>query len=75
MEKTSSNCSKPNHFAKMCRFQQVSEITEDSVKSEEECNLIMDDFESCSEFEIMSIQPYISEGEKSLINRGCIFVL
>ena len=53
MGKTCKKSSKPNHFAKMC--QQVSEITEDSEKSEEEHNLIMETFERCSQFEIISI--------------------
>ena len=41
MGKTCNNCNKPNHFAEMCRSQHVSERTEDSEKSQEECNLIL----------------------------------
>ena len=49
----------------MCRSQQVSEITEDSDKSEEKCDLITEEFGSCSDFEIISIQPHLSEGERT----------
>ena len=48
---------KPNHFAKMCRSQQVSEVAEESERSEEECNLIRESFGSCSDFEVVSKQP------------------
>ena len=51
MGKTCKNCNKPNHFAKMCRSQQVNEITNEDSSSEEECNLIQT-FDSCDEFEI-----------------------
>ena len=37
---------------------------EDSEKSEEECNLIREDFGSCSDFGIISIQPHLSEGKR-----------
>ena len=37
MGKQCKNCNKPNHFARMCRSQQVSEITENTESSEEEC--------------------------------------
>ena len=37
--KTCKNCGKPNHFAKKRRSQQVSEVTEDSERSKEECDL------------------------------------
>ena len=40
MGKKCKNCSKPNHFAKMCKSQQVNEIAEKSSSSDEECNLI-----------------------------------
>ena len=36
--KTCKNCGKPNHFAKKRRSQQVSKVTEDSERSEEECD-------------------------------------
>ena len=49
----------------MCRSQQVREKMEGSEKSEIECNLIREDFGWCSDFEIMSIQPHIPEGEKT----------
>ena len=40
MGKQCKNCNKPKHFARMCRSQQVNEITETTESSEEECNLI-----------------------------------
>ena len=55
MGKTCKNCGKPNHFAKMCRSQQVSEVAEDSEGSVEEGNQINESVGSCSEFEFMSI--------------------
>ena len=54
--KSCMNCGKPNHFAKMCRSQQVSEVTEESERSEEECDLIRENFGSSSDFEVMSTQ-------------------
>ena len=51
MGKQCKNCNKPNHFARICRSQQVSEITENTESSEEECNLIQT-FDSCEEFEL-----------------------
>ena len=63
MGKTCKNCSKPNHFAKMCKSQQVNEIAEKSSSSDEECNLIQS-FESCEEFEIMSVESELSSLEK-----------
>ena len=63
MGKTCKNCSKPNHFAKMCKSQQVNEIAEKSSISDEECNLIQS-FESCEEFEIMSVESELSSLEK-----------
>ena len=50
MGKTCNKCGKSNHFAKMCRSQLVGEIMDDSEKSEEECNLIREDFGSCRDF-------------------------
>ena len=47
MGKQCKNCNKPNHFARMCRSQQVSEITENTESSEEEFNLIQT-FDSCN---------------------------
>ena len=63
MGKTCKNCSKPNHFAKMCKSQQVNEIAEKSSSSDEECNLIQS-FESCEEFEIMSVESELSSLEE-----------
>ena len=57
--KTCKNCSKPNHFAKMCKSQQVNEIAEKSSSSDQECNLIQS-FDSCDEFEIMAVESEIS---------------
>ena len=39
----------------MCRSQQVNKITETTESSEEECNLIQT-FDSCDDFEVMSIE-------------------
>ena len=59
------NCGKPNHFAKLCRFQQVSEVAEDSGRSEEECDLIRESFGSCNDFDKKkSIQPHQPEAER-----------
>ena len=66
MGKQVKNCNKPNHFARMCRSQHVSEITENTESSEEECNLIQT-FDSCEEFEVMAIEQKDSQIE--MINR------
>ena len=63
MGKTCKNCSKPNHFAKMCKSQQVNEIAKKSSSSDEECNLIQS-FDSCEEFEIMAIESELSSMEE-----------
>ena len=63
MGKTCKNCSKPNHFAKMRKSQQVNEIAEKSTSSDEECSLIQS-FDSCDEFEIMAIESEISSMEQ-----------
>ena len=63
MGKTCKNCSKPNHFAKMCKSQQVNEIAEKSSSSDEECNLIQS-FNSCEEFGIMAIESELSSMEE-----------
>ena len=55
MGKSCKNCNKPNHFAKMCRSQQVNEIANEDSSLEEECNLIQN-FDSCDEFEIMAVE-------------------
>ena len=64
MGKTCKHCGKPNHFAKMCRSQQVSEVAEDSEGSVEECDQISEGVGSCSEFEVKSIQTYQPENER-----------
>ena len=64
MGKNCKHCGKPNHFAKMCRSQQVSEVAEDSEGSVEECDQISEGVGSCSEFEVMSIQTYQPENER-----------
>ena len=66
MGKQCKNCNKPNHFARMCRSQQVKEITENTESSEEECNLIQT-FNSCEEFEVMAIEQ--SNSQRGMINR------
>ena len=63
MGKKCKNCSKPNHFAKMCKSQQVNEIAEKSSSSDEECNLIQS-FDLCDEFEIMAIEAELSSLEQ-----------
>ena len=63
MGKTCKNCSKPNHFAKLCSSQQVNEIAEKLSSSDEECNLIQS-FDSCDEFEITAIESEISSMEQ-----------
>ena len=63
MGKIFKNCGKPNHFSKMCRSQQVSEVAEDSEGSVEECDQISESVESCSEIEVMSTQTYQPENE------------
>ena len=55
MGKSCKNCNKSNHFAKMCRSQQMNEVTENTTSSDKECNLIQN-FDSCNEFKIMSIE-------------------
>ena len=55
-----------NHFARMYRSQQVSEITENTESSEEECNLIQT-FDSCKEFEVMVIEQ--KDNQIEMINR------
>ena len=63
MGKTCKNCSKPNHFAKMCKSQQLNEIAEKISSSDEECNSIQS-FDSCDEFEIMAEESEISSMEQ-----------
>ena len=58
MGKSCKNCNKPNHFAKMCRSQQVNEVVNEYSSSEEECNLIQN-FDSCEEFEMISVENNI----------------
>ena len=64
MRKSCKNCNKPNHFAKICRSNQVNEIAEENSSSEEECNLIRC-FDSCEEVEIMAVEPklQVSDGK------------
>ena len=66
MGKQCKNCNKPNHFARMCRSQQVSEITENTESSEEECILIQT-LDSCEEFEVMAIEQ--KDNQIEMINR------
>ena len=68
MGKQCKNCNKPNHFARMCRSQQVNEKTENTESSEEGCNLI-ETFDSCEEFEVMAIEQ--NKSQREMINR-CI---
>ena len=64
MGKTCKNCEKPNHFAKLCRSQQVSEVAERSEGSVEKCYQIRENFGSCSDFEVMSIQTHQPENKQ-----------
>ena len=48
----------------MCRSQQVSEVTEELKKSEEECDLIRENFGSYNDFEVMPIQTHQPENER-----------
>ena len=64
MGKTCKKCNKPNFFAKVCRSQQVSKITEDSDKLEGECTLVVEEFGSCEESEIMPVQANLLVDEK-----------
>ena len=71
MGKSCKNCNKPNHFAKMCKSQQVNEVAIEDSSSEEECNLIQR-FDSCDEFEIMAVEEdltSIAEIEKYINKR------
>ena len=61
---TCKNCGKPNHFAKMCKSQQVSEVAEESEGSEEEYDQIRKNISSCSDFEVMSIQTHQPQNER-----------
>ena len=63
MGKTCKNCNKPNHFARMCRSQQVNEVAEELSSSEEECNLIRC-FDSCDDFQIMVVEEDIMSVDK-----------
>ena len=63
MGKSCKSCNKPNHFAKMCRANQVKEIAEKNSSSEEECNLISS-FDSCDEFEIMAVEPKLQVSDE-----------
>ena len=71
MGKTCKSCSRPNHFAKLCRPNQVNEIAEENSSSEEECNLIHS-FDSCEEFEIKAIESKVqnSHGKVENITRN-----
>ena len=58
MWKTCKNGTKPNNVAKMCRSQQVNvyKVAEDvEGRSEDGCNIIQN-FDFCDEFEIISIE-------------------
>ena len=70
MGKSCKKCNKPNHFAKMCRSQQVNEIANEDSSSEEECNLIQN-FDSCDEFEIMALEEDFTsiENVRKYINK------
>ena len=61
MGKQCKNFNKPNHFARMCRSQQVNEITENTESWEEECNLTQT-FDSCEEFEVRALNETIVRG-------------
>ena len=42
----------------------MSEVTEESEKSEEECDLIRENIGSCSDFEVLSLQTHQPENER-----------
>ena len=42
----------------------MSEVEQDSERSEEKCDVIRESFGSCSDFEEMSIQPHRPEAER-----------
>ena len=46
MGKACKNCYKPNHFARMCRSQEVNEVPEEISRC----------FDSCDDFEIMVVE-------------------
>ena len=79
MGKKCKNCSKPNHFAKICRSQQVNEIAEKTSSSDEE-RILIQSFDSSDEFEIMAtesetssmeqIDEYIKQQPKRKLNIG-----
>ena len=62
MGKQCKNCNKPNHFARMCRSQQVNEITESTESSEEECNLIQT-FARARNLRLSQLKKQQSEGD------------
>ena len=62
--KTCKYCKKPNHLEKLCRSQQVSEKMEDSDKSEDDCNLVVEKPRSGKDLKVMSVQTNISVGEE-----------
>ena len=68
MGKTCKSCNKQNHFAKMCRSNQVNEITEENSSSDEECNLIHS-FDSCDEFEIMVVKSRLNNAQERIIGK------
>ena len=67
MGKSCKKCIKPNHFAKMCRSNQVNEIAEENFSSEEKCKLFRS-FDSCEEFEIMAAEPKLQVSNENVTN-------
>ena len=72
MSKNCRNVNKRNHFAKMCRSQQVNEIIKNSTSSEDEEGNVIQSFDSCDDFEFLSIKYdfiSIAQIEKYVENR------
>ena len=67
MRKSRKNCIKSNQFAKTCRSYEINELTANTKSSDEDCRLIQN-FETCDEFEFLSIEIIIHQsGEPRLI--------
>ena len=68
MGKTCKSCNKQNHFAKMCRSNQVNEITVEISCTEKECNLNHSS-DSCDEFEFMVVEAKLNNTPEKVIGK------